>query len=214
VSRAKEAHGVSNRRACGLLGCGTSSFYYPCKGRGDEGLREALKEKAYEMPRWGYRILLELLRRVLPTLKVRRANARIQMQVGFVDIEHLFLRRSRIQQFFNVLENFTSSPHGDAQCRSGATTPTAPVAQHSTNVAQTPMHSSVLLTANPATPASTTNDANRNVWEHAQDHSARISLPRRSPSQAHEGCVDLAGHHDQGIRSGRACDTPSRAHTR
>lgn len=45
------------------MGCQKSTYYYRRDDRRDRSLKEALQEKAYRYPRWGYRNLLELLRR-------------------------------------------------------------------------------------------------------------------------------------------------------
>ena len=59
----REAHGLSERRACGLVGIKRSSCRYV--GRRPElgGLRERLRELAQERRRFGYRRLTVLLRR-------------------------------------------------------------------------------------------------------------------------------------------------------
>lgn len=54
---------MSVRRACGLLGLRRSSYYYKAEPRDDQALREALKQKAAQRRRFGYRRLLVLLRR-------------------------------------------------------------------------------------------------------------------------------------------------------
>ena len=55
--------GISERRACGLLGVWRSSCRYQVKPDGDSGLREQLTELARERPRFGYRRLGVLLTR-------------------------------------------------------------------------------------------------------------------------------------------------------
>lgn len=54
---------VSCRRACGLMRIQESSYYYATLPSKDDELRVALREKASERRRWGYRRLLILLRR-------------------------------------------------------------------------------------------------------------------------------------------------------
>lgn len=54
---------VSRSRTCGLLELSRSSFYYKPNPQDDSPLRKALKEKARERKRWGYRRLIVLLRR-------------------------------------------------------------------------------------------------------------------------------------------------------
>ena len=63
VVHAKETHGLSRSRACGLFGIPRSTYYYEAKKRDDEPLRQALKKAAGKRRRWGYRRLLVLLRR-------------------------------------------------------------------------------------------------------------------------------------------------------
>ena len=56
--------GVSERRACALIGVGRSTVRYRGSGRADEGgVRRRLRELAAERPRFGYRRLHALLRR-------------------------------------------------------------------------------------------------------------------------------------------------------
>jgi putative transposase len=55
--------GLSERRACRLLGISTSSLRYRARGTPVEGLRERLLGLARERPRYGYRRLHVLLRR-------------------------------------------------------------------------------------------------------------------------------------------------------
>jgi putative transposase len=54
---------VSARRACGLLELARSSFYYASQPSEDGPLREALRQKAAQRRRFGYRRLTVLLRR-------------------------------------------------------------------------------------------------------------------------------------------------------
>jgi putative transposase len=64
VHRVRERYGLSERRACRLLGTGRSTVRYRGRGRADEGqLRRRLLELAAERPRFGYRRLHALLRR-------------------------------------------------------------------------------------------------------------------------------------------------------
>jgi putative transposase len=57
------AHGLSERRACGLVGMDRTSCRYRGRGDGDVRLRERLKALAAERRRFGYRRLGWLLRR-------------------------------------------------------------------------------------------------------------------------------------------------------
>jgi putative transposase len=54
---------LSERRACGLVGLGRSSYHYRRRGSDEGGLRKRLKELAAERWRYGYRRLTVLLRR-------------------------------------------------------------------------------------------------------------------------------------------------------
>jgi putative transposase len=64
VARVRERFGLSERRACRLVGVGRSTLRYRGRGRTDEGqLRRRLLELAAERPRFGYRRLHALLRR-------------------------------------------------------------------------------------------------------------------------------------------------------
>ena len=60
----RERYGLSQRRACRLVGTGRSTLRYRSRARGDEErLRRRLRELAAERPRFGYWRLHALLRR-------------------------------------------------------------------------------------------------------------------------------------------------------
>jgi len=59
----KKSYSAGLRRICGLLQMARSTFYHQPSGRGDEALREALKETALRRRRWGYRMLGLALKR-------------------------------------------------------------------------------------------------------------------------------------------------------
>ena len=63
VVHAREEFGVSERRACGLMRIGRSSFRYRSVGQLYPQLRERLLELAAQRVRFGYRRLQVLLRR-------------------------------------------------------------------------------------------------------------------------------------------------------
>ncbi len=63
VEVAMKEHSISRSRACGLVDIQRSQSYYEARKRDDAGLREKLKEKAAERPRFGYRRLHVLLKR-------------------------------------------------------------------------------------------------------------------------------------------------------
>ena len=59
----REAQGLSERRACELVGMKRSSYRYALRRREMAGLRGRLRELAQERRRFGYRWLSVLLRR-------------------------------------------------------------------------------------------------------------------------------------------------------
>src|SRR5207253_2998725 len=63
VTAIREQHAVSRQRACGLMDLSRSSYYYQAQPRDDEPLRQALREKAAQRRRFGYRRLWIVLRR-------------------------------------------------------------------------------------------------------------------------------------------------------
>lgn len=64
VQQVQAHYGLSERRACQLVGVGRSTVRYRSKGRvGEAALRQRLRELAAERPRFGYRRLYALLRR-------------------------------------------------------------------------------------------------------------------------------------------------------
>jgi putative transposase len=63
VQYAQTRFGVSQRRACGLIGLGRSTMRYRPRAADDGALRQRLAELARERSRFGYRRLHVLLRR-------------------------------------------------------------------------------------------------------------------------------------------------------
>jgi putative transposase len=63
VRLAQQVHGLSERRACRLVGIGWSSLQYTAAADRDGGLRERLQTLASKWRRFGYRGLHRLLRR-------------------------------------------------------------------------------------------------------------------------------------------------------
>jgi putative transposase len=59
----QQRHGLSQRRACRLVGVPPCSLRYKCRRPEDAALRARLRELAQERPRFGYRRLGVLLRR-------------------------------------------------------------------------------------------------------------------------------------------------------
>ena len=63
AKREMAGYAVSRSHACGLFNLARSSWYYLPQPKDDGPLRDALREKAHERKRWGYRRLIVLLRR-------------------------------------------------------------------------------------------------------------------------------------------------------
>jgi len=63
VHHARKSFGVSERRACGLMRIGRSSYRYRSRRRGWPGLKQRLLDLASQRIRFGYRRLHVLLRR-------------------------------------------------------------------------------------------------------------------------------------------------------
>jgi putative transposase len=55
--------GMSQRRSCALIGMDRTSCRYVSRRQGDEALRRRMVELAKSRPRWGYRMLCDVLRR-------------------------------------------------------------------------------------------------------------------------------------------------------
>lgn len=82
VGLLRERYGVSERRACRVVGIGRSSMRYRPKGRPDEErLRRRLRELAAERKRFGYRRLHVLLGREGMTVNHKRVE-RLYRQEG------------------------------------------------------------------------------------------------------------------------------------
>lgn len=63
VSHLCATYPVSTRRACELVHLARSRWYHQSTSAGDGALSDALRAKAAERPRWGYRRLHVLLAR-------------------------------------------------------------------------------------------------------------------------------------------------------
>lgn len=63
VQMARESAGISERRACRLIGVGRSSCRYRARRPQQSELRERLRSLAHQRPRWGYKRLHVLLLR-------------------------------------------------------------------------------------------------------------------------------------------------------
>ncbi len=84
VAAAREAHGISERRACAILGADRRSVRYISRRGDDAPVRARLRALAGERRRFGYRRLGLLLRReglVLNHKKLRRLYAEERLQV-------------------------------------------------------------------------------------------------------------------------------------
>ena len=120
----REAHGISERRACILLGADRSMIRYRSTRPDDADLRARLRALARERRRFGYRRLGLLLareglrlnhkklRRLYreERLQVRRRGGRkraigpaLLSQVGYVSESQALPGRLRVEQFFDYL---------------------------------------------------------------------------------------------------------------
>ena len=63
VAHLKTDHGMSERRACRVIGCVRMTIRYRSRRLDDAALRARLRELAHERRRFGYRRLLIFLRR-------------------------------------------------------------------------------------------------------------------------------------------------------
>ena len=84
MAHAQEAHGISQRRACSLLGVDRTSVRYRARRPDDAPVRARLRELAAERRRFGYRRLGILLAREGTRLnhkKLRRLYAEERLQV-------------------------------------------------------------------------------------------------------------------------------------
>ena len=84
MAQIRQAHGASERRACGLLGQPRSTQRYRAKPQPDDGLLERIAELAKEHPRFGYRRLTALLQREGVSVwhgRVHRITKELRLQV-------------------------------------------------------------------------------------------------------------------------------------
>src|SRR5690242_2839737 len=84
VTAAREAHGISERRACSILGTDRSAMRYRHRRGDDAATRQRLKELAAERRRFGWRRLKLLLEREgirMNHKKLRRLYAEERLQV-------------------------------------------------------------------------------------------------------------------------------------
>jgi len=84
VTHAREAHGISERRACSILGADRSAIRYRHRRSDDVATRQRLRELAAERRRFGWRRLKLLLEREGTRMnhkKLRRLYAEERLQV-------------------------------------------------------------------------------------------------------------------------------------
>jgi putative transposase len=84
VTAAREAHGISERRACSIIGADRSAIRYRHRRIDDVTTRQRLKELAAERRRFGWRGLKLLLEREgirMNHKKLRRLYAEERLQV-------------------------------------------------------------------------------------------------------------------------------------
>lgn len=81
VARLRAGFGMSERRACAVIGADRTSMRYRSCRDGDEGLRARLRELAGQRRRFGYRRLHILLRRDGVTIN-RKKTQRLYCEEG------------------------------------------------------------------------------------------------------------------------------------
>ena len=84
VTHAREAHGISERRACSILGADRSAIRYHHRRSDDVAARQRLRDLAAERRRFGWRRLKLLLEREgirMNHKKLRRLYAEERLQV-------------------------------------------------------------------------------------------------------------------------------------
>jgi putative transposase len=84
VAHVRQVHGISERRACSIIGADRSSVRYRCRRPDDTALRQRLRALAAERRRFGYRRLHVLIRREGSSVnhkKLRRIYGEERLQV-------------------------------------------------------------------------------------------------------------------------------------
>lgn len=84
VAHVVQAHGASERRACGLAGQPRSTQQYAPKPKPEDTLPKRIAELAAERPRFGYRRLTALLKRAGVSVwhgRVHRITKELRLQV-------------------------------------------------------------------------------------------------------------------------------------
>ncbi len=105
----QERFGVSQRRACGLIGTHRSTLRYRARIRDDEAVRQKLIELAKERSRFGYRRLHVLLRREGLVINHKRV-LRLYQLAG------LALRRQKRKRMPSVARGVPGLPTRPNQC--------------------------------------------------------------------------------------------------
>jgi putative transposase len=107
VAGAREAHGISERRACAILGADRSMARYRSRRPDDSATRSRLRVLAAERRRFGYRRLGLLLAREgvrLNHKKLRRLYREERLQVGVTGrfVQNCTLSRLRQERGANI----------------------------------------------------------------------------------------------------------------
>lgn len=108
VAFVQERFGLSQRRACRLIGTARSTVRYQGRRRDDAALRGHLRELAAQRPRFGYRRLYVLLRRAGIRVNHKRIE-RLYREEG------LAVRRRRRRSLTRLLRGRPPAPQGANQ---------------------------------------------------------------------------------------------------
>jgi putative transposase len=95
----REEAGLSERRACGLIGMHRGSWRYQRRERNEAALRARLRELAAERPRFGYRRLYIFLRREKTEDGMSRWRVNHKRVYRLYREEGLAMQRSRRKRF-------------------------------------------------------------------------------------------------------------------
>ena len=105
----RERFGVSERRACGLIGIHRSTVRKQPRGRDDDAVRQRLAELARERSRFGYRRLHALLRREGMVINHKRV-------LRLYQLAQLGLRRQKRKRMPSVARGRPGLPSRPNQC--------------------------------------------------------------------------------------------------
>jgi putative transposase len=107
VGHLQEAYGMSERRACRVLGVHRRTMRYQrCPRRDEPRVRERLRTLAAERPRWGYRRLHLLLRRELGSINHKRVRRLYRLE-GLAVRQR---KRKRVARTPRVVQALTWQP--------------------------------------------------------------------------------------------------------